>query len=260
MTALAHDEEAWARTLSAIEKAYRLRKPDAHASAMAILRKIDLTTAGLQKKNTPHGVKLGIAYAERSDALRHLIDEVSTRQTLKNDDTEHGTPETELKPAQTDPILRLHAVGAIGNAELDAANEIRRVYEAMTRRLSVSARNYVDMVAPKAGKRPGGGMPQKLAEIHAEVYLPWAKQMTDGSRMFYQCRRCLKRVLDSMIDCHDCGPGRVSISRPCLPLVLDIVIDGEAIDTAMRRHRMGTTKANFNIASSLALYVTIKRG
>jgi len=46
--------------------------------------------------------------------------------------------------------------------------------------------------------------------------------------------------------------------RGCLPLVIDVVVDGEALVRARRRYRLGTVKARVVLACALRLYVDIR--
>lgn len=249
-----NDEKTWMWTLAVVEQSYRLRQPDAHTNALRLLGKLNLTVAGLQKRD-PEGLKqIGKDYAKRAHDLHTLIVSASGRQTLKERDAEGPTPETISRPARADPITELHTNGKISNAALDASREIARVYEAITRRLTVRAQDYSGV---GGGGGPESDIPTALAEIHADVYLPWTRAMLN--HQFQYCRLCGYVVGEFGGGFHRCGPSGFRALKTSLEFTMDIIVDGEPVDRAMRRYRMGRRKALILLVEALELYVEIKK-
>lgn len=75
-----------------------------------------------------------------------------------------------------DPLANL----ALSDAQVAAAGEIREVFEALTRGLHGAVRplfaERVDGAA--AGGDPFGAMPPRLARLHKQRYLPWARRQS----------------------------------------------------------------------------------
>jgi len=93
--------------------------------------------------------------------------------------------------------------------------------------------------------------------LRATVYLPWARDVV--TRTFRYCRACGAAVRASEADgCPRCRSTSIGAVRGSLPLVLDVVVDGLALDRVRKLHRMGTVKARAALAGALRRYVEIR--
>lgn len=77
-----------------------------------------------------------------------------------------ATPET-MRKLTGCPLRRMHAAGQLTDAQRDAALEIALVLDAIGGRL----RNVT------LGDRGNGELSDKIAEVHAQRYVPWTRQV-----------------------------------------------------------------------------------
>lgn len=87
------------------------------------------------------------------------------RQSVDRSERVGPTPETEAK-LKPDPFNVLVQMDLLDSAERDAGLEIRAIWYAVTGGLLVRA-------GERSSHRSGDGMSDKLAEAHAQVYVPW---------------------------------------------------------------------------------------
>ena len=111
-----------------------------------------------------------------------------------------------------------------GHAEI--AREIARILEAVSIAMWPGARD-LDSVRVPGVKGWQGRMPERLAELHHDFYVPWAEEMHR------------RKGLD-------------------LPFAIDIIAYGVAVNAACRRHRIGFTRGVRLLRESLELYAKIR--
>ena len=137
------------------------------------------------------------------------------------------TPQTRAR-LRPDPLLRLQRLGRLEQRHLAAAEDIRRVFEALTLRLGARALDLSLLPAPKRRRgrflQPFERMREDLYQRYRQVFLPWAKTL----------RR--RRVAGA----------------PCpLAQVLEIVIEGRPLGEAAARHQRRRKDALDQLVSEL---------
>ena len=96
------------------------------------------------------------------------------RRRVEREERHSATPET-LAKLQPDPLREMERTGFIGPDELRAADELRAVYLAITRDVMAKVMRF--------GNEPRGRpeMPDILAAIHAQRFVPWANDNRESA-------------------------------------------------------------------------------
>lgn len=123
-------------------------------------------------------------------------------------DNSGGTPEAHTKPTENDSISRLYDLRHLSWEQCKAAREILRVYLAITASLHAKIRR-MDGAGGGASVEEMAGW---LVDLYEGRYKPWTEAMHR----------------DRFVN---------------LPLVIDVVCDGEALDNARRHHRVSYERA-----------------
>ena len=140
------------------------------------------------------------------------------------------TPEAVVKgrgPSKATSITRLHQAGKLQFHHAAAAAEIAIVYEAVVK--SLLCRSRWPDAAGISGSKSGGGvdyshMPDWIADAHALNYIPWTRETEKDH------------------------------GRNVMALVIDVVVDGVALDVARRHRRMAYPTALRKLIAALTLY------
>ncbi|KAF0146684.1 MAG: hypothetical protein FD153_31 [Rhodospirillaceae bacterium] len=87
-----------------------------------------------------------------------------------------STPQTILaRKRNTDPVVIMEARGAISTAQARALNFVREMQWRLTRALQPAAASLMRIDAPSSWQDPAGRLTDLWADLHARVYMPWAK-------------------------------------------------------------------------------------
>ena len=234
-----NDEDlAFAETLALLEVAYRLARPDAPEMAHKIYRRYLSRAAAIDKSitrtlqnymnlsETLNSMRAqGEFYSARAREVRRIMTQYDGKRVYPTEDPGGALPERIIKPARQDPILGMVQKGQLDTTHEYAARSIATCFEAAAREGMARIREYgLFMPPPKRSGRPtSSGMPDVLAERHAEVYLPWTREMHQ------------RKTLD-------------------LPFVFDICVDGIALNTAATNRKMGWRKGLRILKESLELW------
>ena len=134
---------------------------------------------------------------------------------------EGPTVETLTKPSRRDPVERLYEKGRLNDDQLRAAREIRVIYERVASPVRARVRRLES--AGRAPRRSGRTVSEPLsdwvAERHASTYKPWAARV------------------------QDIAARQTGGARHLLAFIIDVVVEGEALDTARRRYGVGWATA-----------------
>jgi hypothetical protein len=151
------------------------------------------------------------------------------------------TPETVAK-LRTDLVLRLHRQGRLTIEQFQAAEEIRRVWQAVGRGLFPTAGTLdgVARAAPGQPRHPIDRMTDSEERAFRRRYRPWAREM--DSAMF-----CQRRASNN-------GGGR-GVSY--LQLVYDMVIDNHGPRQVERLHRLRHGLAVKGLRTALQRYAEL---
>ncbi len=147
---------------------------------------------------------------------------------LREAAAEGPTKETRAR-LRADPLLRLLQLGRLEARQLAAAEDIRKVFEALTLRLGARALDLTVMREGSAGRgrflQPFERMREDLYRRYREVFLPWARTL--------EARRVT--------------------GAPCpLAQVLEIVIEGRPLGASARRLKKRRSRALEEVVAMLA--------
>src|SRR5262249_7702837 len=125
---------------------------------------------------TPRDVRAELALAEQRRRERRTAAEADHLERTRHSVVVHGhelgfvrpTAETEAR-LRPDPIVRLVANETLTREQGRAAVEIREIYERVAAGLLARAGDLVSRA--KGGRLE---MPERIAVLHAQRYLPWA--------------------------------------------------------------------------------------
>jgi hypothetical protein len=167
---------------------------------------------------------------DRLDDLKLL--EQKTRPKTRVGDEPGPTPETAAKHRQQrDPIEVLASKGSLTRAQHRAAIDVRNVYHALTKALLPGARDLSD-VQPGKQKRgakktrePADQMPDRLLQAERRIYTPWRKWLEAESVA------AIAQRSDPSVK-----PTRQSRQVAALPVVMDVLIDGQGLQATDRAH------------------------
>lgn len=168
---------------------------------------------------------------------RTLVEAVSRRRQAEPREPDPGpTPETVRHHAMRrgDPIERLVRAGELDSDEERAARSIREVYERVFSDLSARGAS-MDGAAGAGSHARSYGPCAASWSAYVRVWMPWATWMT----------RAHTRLPD----------GR----KPCLPMVLDIVLLGVGIDETRRARHMRPETVISGLRWSLRRYAEMAR-
>ena len=237
------DDLAFAETLALVEAAYRLARPDAQEIARRIYRQY-LAHAATMEKNMQRIVEQhqnleatldqmksqGEFYSGRASKVRRLMRQYDSKRLYPTEDPGGQLPEHAVKPARQDPILTLVQKRQITVEQEYAARSIATCFEAAAREGMARIREYdLFMPPPKnSGRSLADRMSSVLAVRHALIYLPWTRDMHASKK------------LD-------------------LPFVLDVVVDGIALNPAAERRKMGWRKGLRILKEALDRWNEIER-
>tara|TARA_R110000868_G_scaffold4155_26_gene25496 strand:- start:1027 stop:1557 length:531 start_codon:yes stop_codon:yes gene_type:complete len=144
------------------------------------------------------------------------------------------TPQTAAK-LRRDVLLHLYEKGRLRREHLEAAEEIRRIWQAFSRSLGATATNPDTLATGRQGARarqPIEGLTGGEEAIWRNRYRPWAREMA------------------SIV----CG-GTVRVTG--LQLVLDIVVDNRSFRQVEGCYRMRHGAAAAHLQTALHLYARI---
>ena len=159
---------------------------------------------------------------ERAEKIDKILEANRDRNLIR---ARHGaTPETLAKPRFRDPITMLVEKGKLDTGQERAAVEIATIYQAVVAALMPRIANLNG-----SGKGPGRGssedrMSEEIAVLHHDRYIPWARALAKKDDI-------------------------------SLPLVIDVAVDGQSVNTACRHRRVGYARGVKLIAAALTLYV-----
>lgn len=147
----------------------------------------------------------------------------------------HGpTPQTAAK-LKRDLILHLYEKGRLRREHLEAAEEIRRIWQAFSRSLGPTAVN-IDALATgrqvAQGRQPLEWLSATEEHIWRKRYRPWAREMSNGS----------------------CG-GTIRVTL--FQIVLEIVVDNRSLRRVEGAYRMRHGDAAKYLEGALTRYAEI---
>lgn len=228
-----YDDPAFGDELRRLGAAFALRKPEARDQAERALGTRLTRSKALGWRAGALWLRLE---EDRADRIGEKIDAVETEARAIHDLLERhaktnplqqdtgSTPETHIKARREDPIRALLRRGKLTEKHNEAAADIAVVYFAV-----------VAALMPRIGRMEAAGrsrrgfsgadsqIPAEIADRHAHVYKPWTEDV--------HRRRDLS-----------------------LPFVIDIVIEGHALDTAAKAYRMSYKTGLGKLRVALDLY------
>jgi hypothetical protein len=195
-------------------------------------------------ERTPRAARAALALGEEQRRQRRRAAEQDhferTRHSVVLGGYELGhvkpTAETEAR-LRPDPIARMVANETLTREQGRAAVEIRDIFE----RLAAGLLAHTGDLAARTGRGGSPEMPERLALLHAQRYLPWAHYL--GGRAAEAAQGAL--------------PARPAVQGKCpaaLEVAIDVLIDSQPLARcdAARRWRNGT--AAKVLAYALAVY------
>jgi len=231
---MARSAEGWTGALVVIEAGLARCQPGALTRLRDLRRAAAQELRDMAKDLRLKGERLHQPRADTTDVLRRIgqriaevkrrlvdIDQLLERygktKRLPSERDDYGpTPEAVVQaahPARRDPIAAMK----LDDHLKVAAESLRRVFEAVTAGLFARPASLL--------RGSGGGraaIPEKLARLHHEVYLPWTKEMQR--------------------------------KRLSLPVVIDVVIDGRSLASIAAERGMGHVRVAAIVRRGLELY------
>jgi len=243
-------QRAFAHQLKTLEEAFRLSKPDARQRAVR-LRDRALASVGRLAESAAFS-RSRAATARRSGALEvaaqqerrarfleaaagryetavdRIDDQISRHNRTLPGALDLGpTPERMVKRLLPDGVTRLVQAGALDFAQLRAAHEIARIYEAST--IAVRAATLTPTPTNRARRHSAPDpMSDDIAERRRMRYLPWVKEMK----------------------------ARPDID---LALVLDVVAHGLSLEAVRKARRVGWRRARDMVVEALDAYARLQK-
>lgn len=203
------DADAWAFTLTRIESAYRLNRPDARSFAMGERNRYLMTAIGLQKRAAAKEAEDDAGaffnfqdkarhYQDRADSIAEIMERHKSRALYTQD--RGMLAEQVAQPARRDPIVMLVEKGRLGHEHQLAAQQIAQCYEGVCKDLMPKVRDLRLFVPPpkNSGRKVFDGMSERLSDLYCEVYLPWTREM--HARRRWAEPQNLSLVLDVVVD------------------------------------------------------------
>ncbi len=241
---------AFAHQLNTLEEAFRLLKPDARQRAVR-LRDRALASVGRLSESAEFarsraasarrdGAAETAAQQERrarfleaaaqryETAVERIDDQISRHNRTLPGALDLGpTPERMVKRLLPDGVTRLVQAGALDFAQLRAAHEIARIFEAST--IEVRAATLTPNAASR-GRRHAVADPMSddIAERRRTRYLPWVQAMQ----------------------------ARADID---LALVLDVVVHGLSLEAVRKARHVGWRRARDMVVDALDAYARLQR-
>lgn len=142
-------------------------------------------------------------------------------------------------------------LGMCSYPEQQAAKEIAAVVEALTSPLSTRTAFWEMGRVDCAG---GGSMPERLARLYADKFLPWARWMSDPASAFATCRACGRQHVRRIDACAHCGSARLRRDQPHLALVLSVAVFGAGLVQCAEFYRMRRQRALRLLKAGLQRY------
>lgn len=190
-----------------------------------------------QRSGTPEDLRQWAGDAE-SQLRGHL----KRAAPPKRSDDSGPTPETaaKLRKPQKDVIDRLYENGVIDGDQHDAAEEIRSIYEAVSKRLTARARDYRDVKVQTtmgAPLDPSGALPSRLARLHGSVYTPWCAELKQ--------RPAVERG-NAQRGSH-------------YAMMMDVLIKGKSIREIIRAYSLRNGEGGPRVADGLRRYLQLRK-
>jgi hypothetical protein len=191
---------------------------------------------------TPRDVRAELALAEQRRRERRTAADADHLERTRHSVVVHGhelgfvrpTAQTEAR-LRPDPIVRLVANETLTREQGRAAVEIREIYERVAAGLLARAGDLVSRA--KGGRLE---MPERIAVLHAQRYLPWAHYL--GGREVEAASLRAAR------------PPRAGRCPPALTVVIDVVIESRSLTQCDRERLWRNGTAVKLLAYALALY------
>lgn len=197
--------------------------------------------------------RLSEATHDRLCARLDDLDLLERKTAKQHSDRQGPTAESAVKrPARRDPVEALASQGSLSEAQHRAAVQIRDVYYALTKALMPSARDLSGALAgrqkkgAKSVREPADQMPAGLLETERYAYTPWRSWLESLS-----VADLVQRVDPSA------RPTRQSQAVTALPVVMDVLIDGQALTTTDRAHGLRNGSAAQCLRGALSEYARL---
>ncbi len=233
----------FATLIRVCRKAFELRKPDARekvtrlrdgylAEALALRRRAAAPRKrgdGHVPAETQHMVERAEELGENAEELDAVLEAFKHANLIgEREDAPGPTPEAATKPERGDPLSRLVEKGRLEPRHEDAGKRIAEVFLAVTRALRVRARaiEVAGKLAKRCGRPAYTHMPDRIADLHSRVYLPWVGAMKADRKQN-------------------------------LPLVMDVAVDGYALGAACVRRRVGYRKGLRQLREGLEMFADL---
>jgi hypothetical protein len=194
-------------------------------------------------------------------ALAPLADlqDAMKRRRLSETQNDGPTAETVVKNRRIghDPIRALYDSRRIDQAHVLAAREIETVYTAVTSSLAVQTGAYE---GSRVQSSPGtAGIPERVAALHTDRYLPWARWMAAAGSVHVECKRCGWTGTHEPEQCPACSYSGLGSASPRLALLLDVCAFGRPLREMVATHRMRHAGIVRLIRLGLQRYVEMAR-
>ena len=201
---VAQEDQMFENMLSVLKAAYAQRMPEALAKGET-MRDSYLQMAVNIEKQCRLAQSRARRHVQRAERIGEILELNRKRNLIR---ARHGaTPEVLAKPRSRDPIAMLVEKGKLDTGQERAAREIATIYQAVVAALMPR------IASLDASKGPGRGcsedrMAEDIAIWHHDRYIPWARALAKKDNI-------------------------------CLPLVIDVAVDGVAVNTACRQRQVG---------------------